>query len=64
MEYTYALPGTYLTDLLEGLNEQRHQQNENVCDVKFIVGNECVYAHRCVLAVCSAYFQVDIFVFR
>jgi hypothetical protein len=58
MEYTYSLPASHCSELLEYMNEQRKHENENLCDVRFTVGNDCVYAHRCVLAVCSAYFQV------
>ena len=57
-EYTYSLAPTHCSELLVFMDEQRKAEDENLCDVRFIVGDSCVYAHRSVLAVCSAYFQV------
>lgn len=64
-EYTYALAPAHCNELLVFMDEQRKAKDENLCDIRFIVGDSCVYAHRSVLAVCSAYFQVcflDLFV--
>lgn len=57
-EYTYSLVASHCSELLVFMDEQRKAKDENLCDVRFIVGSDCVYAHRGVLAVCSAYFQV------
>ncbi|KAK7114698.1 uncharacterized protein [Littorina saxatilis] len=56
-EYTYSLVASHCSELLVFMDEQRKAKDENLCDVRFIVGSDCVYAHRGVLAVCSAYFQ-------
>ncbi|XP_076449372.1 kelch-like protein 17 [Babylonia areolata] len=39
------------------MNVQRLEKNETFCDVRFIKGNDCVYAHRTVLSSCSGFFQ-------
>ena len=57
-EYTFELVTTHCNELMAYMNEQRLAKDEHLCDVRFVVGNDCVYAHRSVLAICSAYFKV------
>ena len=57
-EYTYALEPTHCSELLACMDQQRKAKDESLCDIRLTVGDSCVYAHRCVLAVCSGYFQV------
>ncbi|KAL8585760.1 hypothetical protein ACOMHN_040542 [Nucella lapillus] len=53
----YSLGPSHCCDLLADMDRQRKTGDETVCDVRFTVGGRSVYAHRSVLAVCSAYFQ-------
>ncbi|KAK7505397.1 hypothetical protein BaRGS_00003559 [Batillaria attramentaria] len=56
-EYTLEVPFDHFKQVLGYLNELREASDANLCDVCLTVGSSSVYAHRCVLAACSAYFQ-------
>lgn len=53
----YSLGPSHCCHLLAYMDMQRKERNEALCDIRFVMGNDYVYAHRSVLAVCSAYFQ-------
>ncbi|XP_045185219.2 uncharacterized protein LOC123543188 [Mercenaria mercenaria] len=51
----FFCPGDFNGTVLKGLNQLRKE--EVLCDVTLNIGRRKVYAHRCVLAVSSAYFK-------
>ncbi|XP_076448734.1 uncharacterized protein LOC143285383 isoform X2 [Babylonia areolata] len=52
-----SLGSSYCFDMLKDMDKQRKENAETMCDIRLTIGNDSVYAHRCVLAVSSGYFQ-------